>query len=128
MRPGCQTRTVETGHEWFERLPNDRGAEPLTTDDEFVLEVRLVENEGDRTHHLRTGPEGYTYISGPAAEPDAWLSIAGDVAEALRTGTVSVTAAVQSGRIRVGGDLTRLLANQSALVEVAARVAGSDRA
>ena len=139
---------MTSGTESFDHLAGLSDETSLPTADVFVLEVRLGEAAGEaaggtggddgggtggddggehgHVHHLTVGPDGYAYVAGSAPSPDAWVRIDPQVAEALRAGTLPVTAAVQSGRIRVGGDLQALLAHQDALAVVVERVADRD--
>lgn len=113
---------MTSGAEWLDQLAGRRAETPLPTTDDFVLEVRVAADTDPHVHHLVVDSEGYRYEAGPAPSPHAWVRIDGEVADALRAGTISVTAAVQSGRIRVGGDLQALLDHQDALAAVTEHV------
>ncbi|MEV7086466.1 helix-turn-helix domain-containing protein [Streptomyces sp. NPDC093085] len=75
-----------------------------------TVEVRLDEG----VFHLRLGDDGGTapdgarpaYGDGPAASPDARLTLDSDTCRALSTGTLTVPDGVRAGRIEVTGETT----------------------
>ncbi|MFC9034165.1 winged helix-turn-helix transcriptional regulator [Streptomyces arboris] len=88
---------------WF-ALPLLRALTGLTQ--EGVLEVRLDEGE----FHVRTGTgaavgsEGEPYGFGPAARPDARITLDAELCLELGRGDVTLAEAVKDGRIEVAGD------------------------
>lgn len=104
---------VERAGTNIEDLGGRSGDTPLPVAEPMVLEVRI--EPGGSRHHLIVEPNGYRYVTGPASAPDAWLTMSADLAVALRDGVVPIATAVQSGGIRVGGNLAVLLQHQAAL-------------
>ncbi|MFF2719205.1 winged helix-turn-helix transcriptional regulator [Streptomyces sp. NPDC058011] len=88
---------------WF-ALPLLRALAGLTQ--EGVLEVRLDEGE----FHVRTGvgaaveSEGEPYGFGPAARPDARITLDAELCLALGRGEVTLAEVVKDGRIEVAGE------------------------
>lgn len=105
----------------LEDLGGQEGQAPLPAQGAFVLEVRVGPSH---VHHLVVEPSGYRYASGPAPDPDAWLTLTAELADALRDGVVPIANAVQSGGIRIGGNLGGLLEHQGALRAVVEHATG----
>lgn len=118
---------MDDDERWFHEPSRAGSAAALPIEGRFVLEVRIVEGGGAaapvRRHHLVVGPDGHRYHDGAADDPDAWLTVDRATAAGLRAGTVATAVAVQTGQIRVGGDLAALLATLAALEEVVRRIA-----
>ncbi|MFF3321727.1 winged helix-turn-helix transcriptional regulator [Streptomyces sp. NPDC002889] len=73
-----------------------------------VVEVRLDEG----VFHVRLGSPGYgegpDYGDGPAAAPDACLTLDADTCIALGSGELALADGVRAGRVKVEGDATVL--------------------
>ena len=88
----------------------------------LVVEQRVTGGpDGDVVWHVAIGPEGVALRPGPA-DPGrpADLRITTDytTAAAVASGTVGAQRAFVEGRLRLGGDLTLLMAHQRALAAV----------
>lgn len=101
----------------------------LATETPFSLEVRVMDASGEvLVHHLAIDAAGYRFGAGPATAADVWITVEASTVEQLRAHSVAVTEAVQTGRVRVGGDVSRLLAHEAALGEVVRHLAAGDAA
>jgi SCP-2 sterol transfer family len=87
----------------------------------LVVEQRVTGGPGDVVWHLTIGPDGVALCPGPA-DPDrpADLRLTTDyaTAAAVASGTIGAQRAFVEGRLRVGGDLSLLMAHQRALAAV----------
>lgn len=67
------------------------------------------------TWHVVFGPDGVTWSSGSAADPDVVLTCDADTAWDVQRGALSAQGAFMHGRLRLGGDTRALLAHQPLL-------------
>ena len=81
--------------------------EPLT------IEQTVTTGDGSVRYHLRFDEHGARLHPGPADDPTVTLAVDRSVAAAVARGEVSAQAAFQSGDIRVGGDMQRLIAHRA---------------
>ena len=72
----------------------------------------------DKSSHCIVLANGGAYVSREVESPDVTLHQTKDVAEALRTGSLSALTAIQEGLIAVEGDLALLLHAKEALATV----------
>jgi hypothetical protein len=88
----------------------------------LVVEQRVTGGpDGEVVWHVAIGPDGVALRPGPAgADRPADLRLTTDyaTAAAVAAGTVGAQRAFVEGRLRVGGDLSLLLAHQRALAAV----------
>ncbi len=71
--------------------------------------------DGTVTWHLAVADGRATLAAGPAEKPDVRFSTGYDTAAAIAAGTLAAQRAFVEGRLRVGGDLSLLIAHQRAI-------------
>ncbi len=94
--------------------PNGIGAD----DHLFIQHTVTGGPDGDRTWHLELGGGRAAVHPGPPARPDVWCTQDHDTAVGVASGRLGAPMAVLTGRLRVGGDLRRILAVQGVLAGV----------
>ncbi|MDQ6797049.1 MAG: SCP2 sterol-binding domain-containing protein [Actinomycetota bacterium] len=87
-----------------------------TTD--VTLVVQQVVTGGpdgeDAIYHVAVDHGAVSVVPGPAAQPDVTFTVDHATAAAIGRGDLSAQTAFMVGKLRVGGDLQRLLTNQDA--------------
>ncbi|MBK9181384.1 MAG: SCP2 sterol-binding domain-containing protein [Acidimicrobiales bacterium] len=102
--------------------PRPRGLGP---GDRLVIQHTVTGGpDGDRVWHLEIGDLGARLHAGPAPSADVWFSEDHDTAVGVASGRLGATMAVLSGRLRVGGDLKRILAAPEILADIDEALAG----
>ena len=106
---------------WIEALDEaaqaSTGLRAATADSAFTVQqvVTSAEGEGDVTWHVAVDHGRVAVRAGRAADADIVFTQDRTTAEQISTGMVSAQAAFMLGRLRVGGDLSILLAHQDAI-------------
>ena len=96
-------------------------------DVELVIEQRIVDGtEVVASYHLRFGDGGLQVVDGGAADPDVVLTVDRVTADAMRRGEAHAHRAFLTGRLRLDGDIDRLLAHGALLGELVASLGRSD--
>jgi putative sterol carrier protein len=93
-------------------------SEPLraaTADVALVVQQEVTGGpDGDTAYHVIVDHGTVSVVPGRAAQPDVTFSQDHATAAAIGRGDLSAQAAFMIGKLRVGGDLERLLAHQDA--------------
>ncbi|HZN16568.1 MAG TPA: SCP2 sterol-binding domain-containing protein [Acidimicrobiales bacterium] len=83
---------------------------------ELTIEQRVVGGpDGDVVYGLRVWADAVAVEAGAATNPDVTITEDYDTALAVHEGRMSAAAALTAGRIRIGGNITRLLDHAAAL-------------
>jgi hypothetical protein len=82
--------------------------------DIVVQHVVTGRTDGDVTYHLRIGADGIRLCPGEAPDPTVVFTEDYDTAAAIGRGELSAQGAFMTGRIRVRGDLPRLVGHSDA--------------
>jgi putative sterol carrier protein len=103
--------------EWFDQLGAETvPAERAGTEGDVILEHLVTGGpEGDVRYHVRIAGGAITIVRGPATDPDVTFAEDYATAAAIASGELSAPAALLSGRIRVGGDMTTLINHRDVL-------------
>ncbi|MCU1455740.1 MAG: hypothetical protein JWN46_3886 [Acidimicrobiales bacterium] len=114
---------------WIEALDeavkSSAGLRAATAEVAFTVQQVVTSADGDVTWHLVVDHGEVAVEPGRADDPDLVFTQDRTTAQQIAAGELSAQAAFMVGRLRVGGDLTVLLANQEALAgleDVFARV------
>jgi putative sterol carrier protein len=92
---------------------------------DFVVQhVVTGGSTGNVTYHVRVGDDGVRICKGEAADPTVVFTEDYGTAAAIGRGEVSAQAAFMAGRIRVRGDLPRLVEQSGAFSEIEDALAG----
>jgi putative sterol carrier protein len=92
---------------------------------DFVVQhVVTGSADGDVTYHVRVGEDGVRICPGEAAEPTVVFTEDYGTAAAIGRGELSAQAAFITGRIRVHGDLPKLVEQSNAFSDIADVLAG----
>ncbi len=98
--------------------------EAATGADFVVQHVVTGGPNGDVTYHVRVGEEGVRICKGEAADPTVVFTEDYGTAAAIGRGELSAQAAFMAGRIRVRGDLPRLVEQSGAFSDIEDSLAG----
>jgi hypothetical protein len=103
--------------DWFERIGAAAGEEaaPLRHATLVLQHVVTGGPDGEVWYHVRLSPGAVEIVRGPALHPHVTFAEDYATAAAIARGTLSAPAALLAGRIRLGGDLSALLAHQDVL-------------
>jgi putative sterol carrier protein len=86
---------------------------------EFVVQhVVTGGSKGDVLYHVRVGQDGVRVCNGEAPDPTVVFTEDYSTAAAIGRGEISAQAAFMAGRIRVRGDLPRLVEQSGAFSEI----------
>ena len=107
---------------WIEALDHaatDAGnLAELTVGMALVIEQEVVDGDRTVTYHVVIDDGRVSVRPGPAPTATVRFSQDADTARAVAAGELSAQRAFMTGRLRVGGDLTVLLAHGEALAEL----------
>lgn len=109
--------------EWIDDLDAAASAsEPLrlaTEDVDLVVQQRVLAGpDGDVEFHVVADHGDVSVRPGPSARADVTFTQDHDTATAIGRGELSAQAAFMVGKLRVGGDIERLLAHRSAFAGI----------
>jgi hypothetical protein len=133
-RPAGNLRTVpeHLSDEWIAALDraarDDAGLAEVARELDVVIQQTVTGTPaGTRSYHVVLTPAEVAVRPGPA--PEAQLSFTTDheTARAVADGRLSAQAAFIDGRLRVGGDLRRLLDAQRAMARLGDTLAAAHR-
>jgi len=115
--------------EWLEAAQwaidaNTSVREAVSGADFVVQHVVTGGSDGDVTYHVRVGVDGVRICAGEAPDPTVVFTEDYDTAAAIGRGELSAQAAFMAGRIRVRGDLPRLVEQNSAFSDIEDALAG----
>jgi hypothetical protein len=103
--------------EWFGQVgaaPGDTGAEP--SDATLVLQHIVTGGPGGEvSYHVRLSATGAEIVRGRASHPDVTFAEDYATAAAIASGTLTAPTALLAGHIRIGGDMSPLIAHQDVL-------------
>jgi putative sterol carrier protein len=104
--------------QWFDEV----GAMPAAPSQELADKDLVLQHvvtggpEGDVCYHVRIAGQAVSIVRGPAEDPDVTFAEDYATAAAIAGGALGAPAALLAGRIRVGGDLSVLIAHQDRLI------------
>jgi hypothetical protein len=119
--------------EWFEAAqaaidaasgPSESIGESLPDSAMVVEHVVTGTGEGDVTYHLRLEDGGVRLERGAAGDAIVVFTESYDTAAAIARGDLSAQTAFMAGRIRVRGDLSRLMEQSEAFRDIEGVLAG----
>lgn len=73
-------------------------------------------------YHVRVDADGARAAVGPADAPTVTFHMPGEVAAAIRSGTLAPSDAVLLGRVKVAGDIAALISHRDLLAQLDAAV------
>ena len=98
--------------------------EAASAADFVVQHVVTGGSDGELTYHVRVGGDGVRIRPGEASDPTVVFTEDYRTAAAIGRGDLSAQAAFMAGRIRVHGDLPKLVEQSSAFDEIEDALAG----
>lgn len=102
---------------WFEELKAGSAAAQLSPEEDPLVLEHLVSGgpSGDVRYHVRALRGRAQVVPGPAMQPHVVFAEDYATAAAVASGELSAAAALLAGRIRVAGDMGKLISRQGDL-------------
>jgi hypothetical protein len=106
--------------EWFDAVTTAlAGAPPAGTERPLVLQQIVTGGpDGDVSYALVVDAEGVRLLRGSAERSDATITQDYTTASALQRGQLTLQQAFMAGRVKVRGNMTALMAGQTALSDL----------
>ncbi len=117
--------------EWFEAantaLAADDGFQSAATGTELVLQFNVTDGpQGEQHYTLMLDGEGGSVASGTHDDPDATITNNYDTAVAISKGDLNVQTAFITGKVKVDGNMAKIMMNVGALNAFASALSDLD--
>ena len=110
-----------------EALANDDEYKSSTASTEISLQFEVGDApDGDVTYSVAMGNGATAFSMGPMEDADATIRNDYETASAVSKGDLNTQAAFISGKLKVEGNLAKIMMNQAALTSLANSLSGMD--